>query len=384
MSEYSLQRYGRMIRDRVRTDAYARALERLVRPDSVVLDIGAGSGFFALLAARTGARRVFAVEEGEIAALARELAAANGYADTIDFITALSTRIELPEPADVVVSDLHGVLPLHREHIPSIVDARRRHLAGAGSLIPFRETLWAAPAELASVYEDSISSWETSPYGLEIAAARDFAANTLRRVSAPADALLAKPERLEVLDYRSVSSPDLRSSAESEATRAGRLHGVIVWFDSELAEGVGFSNAPGEPETIYGQAFCPLQEPVSLTPGDVISFDFSAALFGDEYVFRWDTRVTEPSNRSRAKAVFRQSTFFASPLLPETLAKRADGYAPAQTEDGQAVSFVLERVDGRRTLGGLSKEVEELFPGLFRSEAEALGFVTKLTQKYCR
>jgi type I protein arginine methyltransferase len=383
MSEYSLQDYGKMIHDRVRTDAYARALERLVRPGSVVLDIGAGSGILALMAARAGARRVFAVEKGEIAALARELAAANGYADTIEFMAALSTRIKLPEPADVIVSDLHGVLPLYRAHIPSIVDARRRHLARAGTLIPFRDTLWVAPAELASVYEDSISWWETSPYGFDIAAARVFAVNAWRKVSAPASALFADPERLAVLDYRSVSSPNLKASAESQSTRSGTLHGVLAWFDSELAEDVGFSNAPGEPETIYGQAFFPLQEPVDVTPGDMISLDFSASLFGDEYVFRWDTRITEPSNQSRAKAAFTQSTLFAAPLSPESLAKRGEGYAPARTEDGEAVRFVLERVDGQRTLDELSREVEGRFHQLFDSADDALRFVTEVTRKHC-
>jgi protein arginine N-methyltransferase 1 len=384
MSEYSLHGYGKMIRDRVRTDAYALALERVVRPGSVVLDIGAGSGILAMLAARSGARRVFAVEPADMIELARSFAAANGVADRIEFIQAVSTKVTLPEPVDVIVSDIRGVLPQYRAHIPTIVDARRRHLAEAGTLIPFRDTLWAAPAELSSVYEDSISSWEASPYGFDVSAARDFAANAYQGLSAPVDALLAEPERLAILDYRSISSANLKSAVGSEARRSGTLHGFIVWFDSELAEGVGFSNAPGEPEKIYGQAFFPLHEPVNLTPGDLISFDFSASLFGDEYVFRWDTRVTEPSNPSRAKAVFTQSTLFASPLSPEGLAKHGEGYAPARTEDSEAVCFVLERVDSRRTIGELSKEIEGRFPELFRSQAEALSFVTKLTDKYCR
>ena len=384
MSEYSLHDYGTMIRDRDRTDAYARALDKVVRRDSVVLDIGAGSGILTLLAARSGARRIFSVEPADMIEVARALAAVNGVADRVEFIQAVSTKITLPEPVDVIVSDIRGVLPFHGAHIPSIVDARRRHLAETGTLIPLRDTLWAAPAELASVYEERISSWEASPYGFQIAPARALAANHWRRVSAGADGLLADPERLAVLDYRSISSPDIKASTESEAIRSGTLHGVIVWFDAELAEGVGFSNAPGEPEKIYGQAFFPLLEPVDLAPGDVISFHLSASLLGDGYVFRWDTRVTDPSRSGRAKAAFTQSTLFAVPLAPESLARLGEGYAPTRTEDGEAVGFVLERVDGRRTLGELSEEVAERFPALFGSPAEALGFVTKVTQKYCR
>jgi protein arginine N-methyltransferase 1 len=384
MAEYSLHDYGKMIRDRVRTDAYALALERLVRPGSVVLDLGAGSGILTLLAARCGARRVFAVEAADVIELAQAFAAANGVADRVDFFQSISTQVALPEPADVIVSDIHGILPLYRSHIPSIIDARRRHLARAGTLTPFRDTLWVAPAELESVYEDGVSWWETRPYDFEIAAARAFAANTWRRISAPADALLAHPERLAVIDYQSISGPDIKSSAELEAIRGGTVHGLIIWFDSELAQGVGFSNAPGDPEKIYGQAFFPLLEPVVLTAGDVISFEFSASLFGDEYVFRWDTRIAEPSNPRRVKAAFTQSTLLASPITPETLATSAENYAPKRTEECEAVGFVLQRVNGRLTLRDLSLELEGRFPKFFASAHDARSFVTKVTRRYCR
>jgi protein arginine N-methyltransferase 1 len=61
---YDLIAYGDMIADKGRTSAYARALESLVVPESVVLDIGTGAGILALLACRAGAARVYAVEAG--------------------------------------------------------------------------------------------------------------------------------------------------------------------------------------------------------------------------------------------------------------------------------------------------------------------------------
>jgi protein arginine N-methyltransferase 1 len=58
-----------MIRDKVRTDAYFRAItnhpERFL--DKVVLDVGSGTGILSIFAARAGARHVYAVERASIA-----------------------------------------------------------------------------------------------------------------------------------------------------------------------------------------------------------------------------------------------------------------------------------------------------------------------------
>ena len=300
------------------------------------------------------------------------------------FLQALSTDISLPERADVIVSDIRGVLPYYKTHIPAIVDARSRHLADGGALIPRRDSVWAAPAELERVYQERVAFWDSRPYGLELGAGRALAANAWRKVAAPADALLAQPAHLADVDYGSIADPDLRSSVEVEVERPGMFHGLVVWFDSELADGVGFSNAPGEPEKIYGQAFFPLLEAVEVKRGDVVSLEFAVSLFGDEYVFRWDTRVTEPPGSRRVKAAFVQSTLFATPVTPDTLARLEDGYIPEPTDDARAVAFVLGGTNGRQTLGELAREVAEQFPRLFGSRADALRFVTEVTQTYCR
>ena len=87
MSRYQDLGFHRMlIADRVRSDAYQRAIRALVREGDVVLDIGTGSGLLAMFACQAGASRVYAVERTSIASVARELARANGFADRIEVI----------------------------------------------------------------------------------------------------------------------------------------------------------------------------------------------------------------------------------------------------------------------------------------------------------
>src|SRR6516165_5693389 len=105
---YSIRAYGEMVLDRHRTGAYIEALRRSVKPGSVVLDLGAGCGVFALVACQLGARRVVAVEPNEVVHLARQIAADCGYSDRIEFIQDISTKVSPLEPADVIVSDLRG------------------------------------------------------------------------------------------------------------------------------------------------------------------------------------------------------------------------------------------------------------------------------------
>ena len=167
---YSLHFYGQMIADTARMGAYAAALRQVVKPDSVVMDLGSGPGVFALLACKLGARGVYAVEPSNVIGLAREAAAANGFAERIQFFESMSTEITLDERASIIVSDLRGVLPWFQQHIPSIIDARERHLARGGTLIPRRDMLWAAVVEAPTQYEGLIGPWQNNKLELDLAA----------------------------------------------------------------------------------------------------------------------------------------------------------------------------------------------------------------------
>ena len=97
-----------MICDRVRTEAFRRAIDSVVRHGDVVLDVGAGSGILSMFAARAGAARVYAVERTTVAVVAQELAVANGVAEIVRVIQGDVMDIELPERVDVIVSEWLG------------------------------------------------------------------------------------------------------------------------------------------------------------------------------------------------------------------------------------------------------------------------------------
>src|SRR5438132_12369420 len=114
--------------DTARVSAFQRAIEEVVTPGDVVLDLCAGTGILGLMACRAGAKRVYAVDEGPIVGLAREVAKANGFQDRITHIKGLSTRVALPEIVDVVLADQIGRFGLESGIPESFADVRVRFL----------------------------------------------------------------------------------------------------------------------------------------------------------------------------------------------------------------------------------------------------------------
>jgi type I protein arginine methyltransferase len=379
--EYSIYEYGWMISQRERMDPIRQALQGAVKPGAVVVDIGTGTGIFALLACQLGARRVYAIEPSDAILVAGENAAANGYADRIEFIQALSTEVVLPERADVIISELRGVLPFFEKHIPSIVDARLRFLAPGGVLIPWRDTLWAAVVNAPDCYQKLVYPWQGNDYGLDLNASHQILTNRWEKIHVNPDQLLVAPQSWAVLDYTMVENPDCRAELTWTVARSGTAHAMILWFDAELFPGVSFSNAPGFPKLGYSHGFFPWTAPVDLVPGDTVHVQLSTDLAGD-YIWRWSTKVL--ASDGRLKSDFHQSTFFGTPFSPTILQRLAPGHTPALAENGQIDRFILELMDGQTSLEDIACRLLAEFAQKFGSKREALTRVGELSMKYGR
>jgi protein arginine N-methyltransferase 1 len=113
-----------------------------------------------------------------------------------------------------------------------------------------------------------------------------------------------------------VSSADVDAAISWRAARSGTAHGIVVWFDSETADGVAFTNAPGAEELIYGQGFFPFPRPMPVSAGERINLRLRADLVEDDYVWSWDTEFTDQ------EIGFKQSTFHSVALSAEELKKK--------------------------------------------------------------
>jgi protein arginine N-methyltransferase 1 len=254
-----------MLADRVRTEAYRDALEQLVEPGSVVLDVGTGTGILSLFAARAGARRVYAVDSAEVLDAAERIAEASGYGDVIEFIDGRAEELELPEPVDLIVSEWMGLFALTEVMFPSVIAAAARHLRPGGHLVPGAIRLYLTPVRAPRHYvEHGPGFWTEDLYGFDYSPMVNYEIAGFESVTIEgADCVPLAPAGLLVdVDCHEAAAEDywfdMRLVFEIE--EEGPLHGFLGHFEAELAPGVTLSTAHDRPMTHWRQSWFPVRE----------------------------------------------------------------------------------------------------------------------------
>ena len=266
-----------MIRDRVRTEAFRRAINSVVRPGDVVLDVGAGSGILSVFAARAGARSVYAVERTSIAVLAHELAAANGVAEIVKVIHGDVMDIELPGHVDVIVSEWLGGFGIDEGMLAPVIAARDRWLKPGGVMIPHSVTAWTALVHDRYLAE-MVEFLRDNPFGLKLEVLVEKTVNeiiysgTFRHLAT--DDMRSEPSRLWTTNADRIPLEQAQAPHQAETLLPVHDHGtanaLALWFSAELAPGVSLSVGPGDPATHWGMTTAPLRSPVELKPGMVV------------------------------------------------------------------------------------------------------------------
>jgi protein arginine N-methyltransferase 1 len=385
---YSISSFGLMINDTGRMEAYVQALKQAIKPDSIVLDIGTGTGIFSLLACQFGAKKVYAVEPSNAIHLAKEIAKINGYSEKIDFIQNISTEINLPEKVDIIISDLRGILPLFNNHIPSIIDARKRFLSPNGVLIPQEDLIYGGIVSVPEIEEEYSSPWLENVYNLDMKPALKYMKNTWTKARIRKEELISEPQLLGKLNYYKIEDVNWETEINFRILEDKIGHGICLWFDAILGKNIGFSNSPlsesledkNRQQLIYGQSFFPWQKPLELVKSDQVKIKIKADLVGYEYIWRWETKIT--GKNQEIKGNFKQSSFFAQPLSIAQLNKKSANYEPSLNEEGKATKLVLELIDKGEKLGTIAKVLKHEFPSHFITDEKALAYIGNLSQTY--
>ena len=262
-----------LIADRVRNEAFHRALAKVIRPgETTVADIGAGTGLLGAMAAKLGAREVYLYEQAEVAEVAARVLKANR-ARNCHLIPCRSTDMQDPPRVDVVVSETLGNYALEENIVATMADARRRFLAKGGVIIPRAIDQFVAPGVSARINEE-LTAWDRVGWGLDLSAAKLMSLNNIY-VRTFEERELLDGTRAAVVWDRVDLTRDGRSNRKGEAQwtlrRPATIYGFAAWWTAELVPGVALSTAPDAPRTHWEQLYLPLLQPMVAGAGDRIA-----------------------------------------------------------------------------------------------------------------
>ena len=271
-----------MLKDRPRNKAYIRALELANLEGKVVLDVGTGAaGFLAMVAARCGAKKVYAVEASRMADNAEAIIEHNGYSDVVQVIKGRIEDVQLPEKVDVIISEWMGFYLLHESMLGSVLVARDRFsllfffffftlnslplspplslslfrwLKPDGIVLPTTAKIYACPVSMDQLYEEKFEFWEDVE-GFDLSGLLPLA--MVRALSQPCirvlepSQLMSAPELVASIDCRTVKPEDLlnlEANLEFKATKEGILHGMALWFTVDFVTPQGTERLSTGPE----------------------------------------------------------------------------------------------------------------------------------------
>jgi protein arginine N-methyltransferase 1 len=271
-----------LLQDTRRTNAFRDAIRRCVTPESVVLDLGTGSGILAFFAAEAGARRVFAIDSTHSSDLASFLTRHLGFSDRIQLFHEHSAKVELPEAADILVTETLGAFAFDERILSSVIDARARLLKRDAIIIPRRVELHLVPVDDASIYDARVKWWSGKPYGFDFSPLTVFASNMIFVGRVERESFLAPPAMVMDIDLATIAGTDVEGHVHFTAARAATLYGFAGWFRAVLADGIELSNEV--PGTSWEHAFLPLETPVDVVAGTPINVVLESA---DGIMWRW-------------------------------------------------------------------------------------------------
>ncbi len=253
----------RMLNDTERTGKYLAAIREMVRPGDIVVDLGTGTGVLAIAAAQAGAAHVYAVESGAMMArIARENVAHNGLQDKVTVLQGWSTHIDLPQKADLLISEIIGNEPLGEHLIRYTTDAVGRWLKPGARLLPATLNVLAIPVEALPrlrekhcFSEPQAERWRQW-YSIDFKGCAKAPYPPLLRYYIGVDELdalrpLATPMQLATFDLKQLHDWQLAPQT-MVIQREGTLDGFLVFFELQISPHVNFS---ANPQTINRETF---------------------------------------------------------------------------------------------------------------------------------
>ncbi len=272
--------YSLLEKDKIRNHAFQRVIDRMAE-DQIIAEIGCGADLLLTqMCLNAGARRIYAIEINESSCQrARQLIRDQGWENRIQLISGSSFATMLPEPVDLVLSEVIGSIG-SSEGVSAILRDARRFLKPAGKFIPDSCLTWIAPIHMPdNIYRDPIldAIFKQQREAMEAATADDIKITRYEIFNFPISHFIGHPLCFEELRFNPELSDTINSPLLFTVDDAAELAGLALWIDLYIAPGERVNSLS---KSNWGAVYFAMP-PIDLIPNDIIQIE-SVKTVGDK------------------------------------------------------------------------------------------------------
>jgi protein arginine N-methyltransferase 1 len=242
-----------MLADSVRLNAYYAAIERYVRPQDCVVDIGTGTGVLAFFAAAKSPRKIYAIDHSNrMLDYARAAAEANGITN-VSFVASNSHTFRPAESIDVILQEQMGIGLFDEGMVEALIDVRDRCLGPGGRILPARFEFYLEPVQL--LEEERIPMIQelrlhgvTFPRPLNAANSPYYFREIYPR---DVDFMLCDRKPVFSFDLNTLTLDHIpkRFCVTKPIVRRGQVDGICMYFKATFDDDISFSTGPEATKT---------------------------------------------------------------------------------------------------------------------------------------
>ena len=245
-----------MMNDQLRNSAYLEALQSAIKHDSHVLEIGTGSGIISMMAARCKAEAITTCEMSPlIAQTAGEIIKENGFSDLINVVpiksTSLRIGVDLPRPANILVSEILSSELLGEGVLSSIEDAKHRLLSPDAQIIPHeasvRIALFGGDHIGESIFVGNVNGFDLSKFNKITSKKLFFKAGSFDIE------FLSDTEDAFTFNFMGNNHfPPEEKTINMPVLTTGKCYGVMQWIHMKMDDTITFENNPSNNTRVSG------------------------------------------------------------------------------------------------------------------------------------
>ena len=295
-----------LLNDRLRMNAYRKAIFEVVKPGDHVVDLGVGTGILSEWALDAGAERVTGIEMNEeILSHALDRLTKAGHRARFFPVNKVSFGAELVAPADVLISEIMGNMADNEDFQPILQDAISRFLKPSGRILPKSVSSYIVPVSAINAHKDLCN-------GMVASLTPTYGVSNLNRNSAslfdlyydciiPEQLYLGGPQIICRYDGQWSQSPTYDRQISYGLNREAMLTGFKAYFIAELSDETvldisGGDIAAGETSDSWKHAYLPIEAPIGVRQGDILRLTFSrhypeAPASAFQQIYQWSGTV---------------------------------------------------------------------------------------------